>query len=87
MGRWITLLWTIRDRITLVFRLIKDKRIPLWKKAIPFLPLIYILSPLNLISFSLPIIGQIDDVFLLMMAINLMERTVDDAILDEYRTQ
>ena len=86
MFKPVTILWTIRKRMKLTWALLKDERVPLWQKAIPFLPLIYILSPLNFLTFTIPIIGQIDDIFLIMLALEMFERVVDKAIVAEYRT-
>ena len=85
LRKWASLLWTARTRLRLAWMLIKDERVPLWQKAIPFLPMIYILSPLNLISFALPVIGQIDDALLILLAVELMERVVDENILAEHK--
>lgn len=82
--RVFLLLWGARGKLRLAWSLVRDPRVPLWQKAIPFLPLIYILSPINLISFAIPIIGQIDDIMLVVLAINLLERTVDPAILADH---
>ncbi|MEQ8673888.1 MAG: DUF1232 domain-containing protein [Aggregatilineales bacterium] len=87
LRKWLSLLWTARSRLNLAWALIKDERVPLWQKAIPFLPLIYILSPMNLISFALPVVGQIDDALLIMLAVELMERVVDENILAEHKTK
>jgi uncharacterized membrane protein YkvA (DUF1232 family) len=49
--------------------------------------LIYIFSPLNFLTFAIPVIGQIDDVFLVMLALELFERVVDKTIIAEYRPE
>ncbi len=82
---WITVLWSIRRRLRLTWTLLNDNRIPLWQKAIPFLPLVYILSPFNLLTFTIPLLGQIDDVVLIILALDVFERTVDKDILKEHR--
>jgi uncharacterized membrane protein YkvA (DUF1232 family) len=87
MFKPVTLLWTLRKRLSLTWALLKDKRVPMWQKAIPFLPLIYIFSPLNFLTFAIPVIGQIDDVFLVMLALELFERVVDKTIIAEYRPE
>ena len=73
-----------RHHMWRAWRLLQDRRIPLWQKAIPFLALAYIVSPLNIISFAVPILGQFDDLFVLFGAIELFERVVDDRILADY---
>jgi uncharacterized membrane protein YkvA (DUF1232 family) len=87
MFKPVTFIWTIRKRMKLTWALLKDERVPMWQKAIPFLPLIYIFSPLNFLTFAIPVIGQIDDVFLVMLALELFERVVDKTIIAEYRPE
>lgn len=74
-----------RKRLRLTWQLLNDNRIPLWQKAIPFLPLIYLLSPINFLTFFIPVIGSVDDVMLVLLALELFERMVDKDILVEYR--
>ena len=83
-GKLITLLWTARKRIRLISSLVQDERIPLWQRAIPFLPLIYIFSPLNFITLAIPFFGQLDDVVLLLLAMDLFENTIEKSIIDEH---
>ena len=85
--RWILLLWSVRNRLRLTWNLLTDKRVPRWQKAIPFLPFIYIVSPLNLLTFTIPIIGQLEDALLIMVALDVLERVVDKDILADYRHQ
>lgn len=85
--KWLPIIWGLRDRLSLVWVILQDKRVPTWQKAIPLLPLIYILSPLNLVSLPIPIIGQIDDAILFMMAFELMEQVIDEKILKEHKKQ
>jgi uncharacterized membrane protein YkvA (DUF1232 family) len=80
----LLLVWRGRKKFRLTWALLKDRRVPSWQKAIPFLPLLYILSPLNLLSFAIPIVGQIDDLILVLLAFELLERTVDKEILADY---
>lgn len=84
-GKSVTLLWTARRRLKLIGSLLQDQRIPTWQKTIPFLPLIYIFSPLNLITFAVPFFGQLDDAVLLMLAMDLFENVVDKSIVDEHK--
>jgi len=83
--RLLPLIWNARKQVKLTWFLISDKRVPLWQKAIPFLPLVYILSPLNLLSLAVPVLGQVDDVVVVLMAMELLERLVDKDILADYK--
>ena len=47
--------------LNLVWRLLLDKRVPLFTKIIPFLAIIYIVSPFDFIADRIPVLGQFDD--------------------------
>ncbi|MBM3498461.1 MAG: DUF1232 domain-containing protein [Armatimonadetes bacterium] len=56
--------------VRLYWRLLHDKRVPLFPKALLVAAIAYAISPIDLLSdFSLPIIGVLDDVALLGLAI------------------
>lgn len=85
MFRLLAFFWRVRRKISLVFALFKDRRIPLWKKIIPLVPLLYLISPLNLISFAIPIIGQIDDLMVIMLSTKLLKYFISDDIWNEHQ--
>ena len=68
-------------------RLLRDPRVAMWKKTIPFLPLIYVVSPLNLLSSWIPVIGQIDDVALFLAAMRLFEKMADSDLVIEHEAK
>lgn len=56
--------------IKLYWRLLKDKRVPLFPKALLVAAIAYALSPLDLLpDITLPFIGVIDDILLLTLAV------------------
>lgn len=85
LQKGVLLVWAARRRLKLTWALMKDRRVPLWQKAIPVLPLLYIFSPLNFLTLSIPLVGQFDDIMLVVLALNLFERLVDQDIVNEYR--
>lgn len=62
-----------------------DRRVPKWQKAIPLLPFLYILSPFNFLTFTIPIVGTFEDVALMVLAMKLFEQVVDDKIVQAYQ--
>ena len=74
-----------KAQLELSWKLMKDGRIPLWKKSIAIAPILYTLSPLNLIPPFVPVLGHIDDLSVYYAAMRLFESVVDDAIIAEYR--
>jgi uncharacterized membrane protein YkvA (DUF1232 family) len=68
MGRdrhWLELM---RRRVALVWELATDRRLPWRARAPAMLALAYVASPIDLVPDSLPGIGWLDDVMVLMIA-------------------
>jgi uncharacterized membrane protein YkvA (DUF1232 family) len=69
----------------LVVSLVRDRRIPFYKKAIPLLGLAYVFSPIDFIPDWVLGPGQLDDVAVMFMAFKLFERSVPAHILEEHQ--
>lgn len=66
------LLAEIARNVQLVWRLLKDSRVSTWAKlAIPGLAALYLLWPVDLLPDVLPVLGQMDDLALLALAVKL----------------
>ncbi|MBE0691239.1 MAG: DUF1232 domain-containing protein [Anaerolineae bacterium] len=63
----------------------RDPRVPLWIKAIPLLPLIYLLSPIDILPDFIPVLGQLDDLTLMIAGMRLFEAMTPDYIAHEHR--
>ncbi len=70
--------------IELVWQLMIDGRVPLYLKVIPFLVGLYLLSPLDLIPGFLPVIGQLDDFGLLLVALATFVRLAPSEVVADY---
>ena len=54
----------------LVWRLLKDNRVPGWVKLLPVAGLIYLISPIDLLpDLMLPGLGEVDDVMIILLAL------------------
>jgi uncharacterized membrane protein YkvA (DUF1232 family) len=78
--------------ITAVFRDVKCLYLalrhpdtPWYAKMVLFLPVAYVCSPIQLIPSFIPVIGQLDDLFVLWIANKLLERLVSKDTLRECR--
>ncbi len=85
--RFSGFLFKSRKQVLLTIRLMLDSDVVLWKKAIPLLPLLYLLSPLNFLSSLIPIIGQLEDVLLVALALKLFESVVDESVINKHRVE
>lgn len=69
----------------LALRLVRDPRVPLYAKAVPALALLYALSPLDFVPDLIPIVGQLDDLAVLLAGLELFIKLCPDDVVDEHR--
>lgn len=73
------------NQFRLTWRLIRDSRVPLWAKLIPFITVGYIISPIDIIPDVLPIIGQLDDLGILLAGMRLFEMLAPEEVVHQHR--
>lgn len=73
--------------IRLVSALMREPRVPPQIKAIPALATVYLLSPLDLIPAWIPVLGQLDDLAVMLLAVRAFKNAVPPAILAEYEAK
>ena len=72
----------------LIVRLLKDSRVPFSGKLAFGLALAYLISPLDVIpDFVFPIIGQLDDLGVLLAGARYLLRQTPPSVLDEHLAQ
>lgn len=78
-------LWKqIIEQVRLAWKLFSDARVPVVLKAIPFIALAYVLSPIDLIPDFLLGLGWLDDGSLLMLALVLFINLAPRDVVDEH---
>ena len=70
--------------LKLMRRLLLDERVPLWQKAIPVAAAVYLVSPVDLIPDVLPVVGQLDDLAVLLGSMRLFRSLVPPALIEEH---
>jgi len=60
--------------LRLAWRLLREPRVPFLVKMLPVLALFYVVSPLDFIPDVLPVLGQIDDLGILILSVKLFLR-------------
>ena len=63
------LLRTLFSHLHLAGRLLREPRVPIHVKVVPVLAALYVISPLDVVPDVLPIIGEIDDLTLVVIAL------------------
>ncbi len=54
------------QQIRLVFRLLGDREVPFYLKFLPFITLLYLIVPTDLLFDLTPVLGQLDDLAVLL---------------------
>ena len=65
---------TVFAELRLAWRLMREPRVPLVAKALPVLAALYVVSPLDFIPDVLPVLGQMDDLGILILSVKLFLR-------------
>ena len=71
--------------VKLLYRLLRDPRVPWRRKALVGAAGLYVISPLDLVpELFLPVLGQLDDLMLVVFSIHYLLSGVDADTLEEY---
>jgi len=65
--RAVWLLFQLPNLLRLYWRLLADRRVPLWPKAVLLGAVVYVVSPVDLLPDVLPVLGQLDDLTLIAL--------------------
>jgi uncharacterized membrane protein YkvA (DUF1232 family) len=76
-------IFLLPDIVSLIYRLIKDKRVPIKTKVIMSAGIAYISVPVNIIPNSIPFIGTIDDIGVIFFILNKVLRDIPLPIIVE----
>ena len=69
-----SLVGTLFSELRLAWRLMREPRVPLFAKVVPVLAVLYVLSPLDFIPDVVPVLGQLDDLGILILSMKLFLR-------------
>jgi len=71
----------LRRKLTFVKLLLRDQRVPLYVKAIPFILGLYLLSPIDIIPDFIPVVGYLDDVLITLLAFFLIFKLTSEYVV------
>jgi len=70
--------------VKLGWRLAKDPRIPFKARVFAGLAVAYAMSPLDVLPGWIPLIGQLDDILLLILALQYLMEAAGETVVREY---
>ena len=92
MAAWVTsrlwrpgLLWMLLLHARLAGRLLREPRVSLLTKAVPLLAALYLISPLDIIPDLVPLLGQVDDLTVILLALTAFLRLCPAAAVAFHR--
>jgi uncharacterized membrane protein YkvA (DUF1232 family) len=78
---------TAKRDVLAVYLAARDPRVPWWVKALALATAAYALSPIDLIPDFIPVIGYLDDLILVPLAIVLIVRLLPAEVMAELRAE
>jgi uncharacterized membrane protein YkvA (DUF1232 family) len=80
-----SMLRTLFSHVRVSLRLIREPRVPLLLKTLPVLAAAYVVSPLDFVPDVLPVIGQIDDLTVIFVALQAFLRVCPTGAVGYHR--
>ena len=72
-----------RSKLSFFRMLLADPRVPLRVKALPFLLVPYLLSPIDIVPDFIPVLGYLDDVGIVLGTLALVMRWTPRPVIDD----
>jgi uncharacterized membrane protein YkvA (DUF1232 family) len=82
---WPSLVQTLVSHVRLTLRLLREPGVPLLTKACPVLAALYLISPLDFIPDFLPVLGQLDDLGVIVIALEAFMRLSPPGAVEFHR--
>lgn len=68
----------------LYWRLMRDRRVSVWPKALLVLSIFYAISPFDFLPDVIPLIGQVDDLVIVILVLRLFIYLCPSAVVGEH---
>jgi uncharacterized membrane protein YkvA (DUF1232 family) len=84
-ARWKDRANQVKTQLYTLYLAAKDPRVPWYAKALVAMTVSYALNPLDLIPDFIPVLGYLDDIVLIPLAITLAIRMIPPEVMAESR--
>jgi uncharacterized membrane protein YkvA (DUF1232 family) len=74
----------LRRKLALALALARDSRIPLAVRGLPVLTVLYLAMPLDIVPDFIPVLGQLDDVLVVILAVAVLFRFTPRAVIESH---
>lgn len=75
------------NRARLVWHLLRDPRVPVYLKALPIAAALYVVSPIDFVPDIAPLLGQLDDLGVLLVGIESFVAMCPAHVVEEHRAR
>ena len=69
MRSWLALVGALLSRVRLTWRLMREPAVAIFAKSLPLLAMLYVIFPLDFVPDLIPVLGQLDDLGVIVIAI------------------
>ncbi len=71
----------MRRKLTFIKLVARDRRVPLYVKAIPLFLVLYLISPIDIIPDFIPVVGFLDDFVISLLAFLLIFKLTSENVV------
>lgn len=72
------------QQIRLVYYLLRDREVPIYLKVLPFVGILYAIFPIDLITDFVPVLGQLDDLTILIIGAKIFIEMAPAQVVAKY---
>jgi len=77
----------LKSHVYTLYHGVCDPRVPWYVKMLTLLVIAYVISPIDIIPDFIPVIGLLDDVILVPIAITLVMKLMPEEVIRDYQSQ
>ncbi len=72
-----------REKLRLGRDIFRDPRVPIWSRIVGIALVLYLASPIDLLPDFIPVLGQLDDLLIVIVGAGLLLRSVPRSVIEE----